>query len=132
MIIKIFQKKLNNFLSYYTIYKTLNKKIIQKLILKKIYFIGLGYKNFILNNQLFILLGNANYMIFEIPKYIYLICKKNQIYIFTLNDQFFFLNNFISNLKRIKKINLYKGKGVIEFKNFKFLKLKQGKKQRFA
>ena len=35
------------------------------------------------------------------------------------------------NIKKIKKSNFYKGKGVLEFKNFKFTKLKVGKKQRF-
>lgn len=70
-------------------------------------------------------------MIFKIPEEIYLFCRKNQIYFFTTECELAVLNNFISKLKRIKRPNLYKGKGVIEFKNFKFLKLKQGKKQRF-
>jgi ribosomal protein L6P/L9E len=56
-------------------------------------------------------------------------CKKNQIYI--LGNNLVDIWNFASNIKNIKKLNFYKGKGILEFKNFKFMKLKVGKKQRF-
>jgi hypothetical protein len=96
----------------------------------KIYMIGLGYKNFILENELFILIGDCNYLIFRIPENLKVFCRKNQIYI--LSNDIKKTGDFISMLKSIKKINFYKGKGVTEFKNFKFTKLKVGKKQRFA
>lgn len=96
----------------------------------KIYMVGLGFKNFILNNNLYILVGDCNYVIFNIPDSIKIFCKKNQIYLLSNNaDELF---NFTYYLKNIKKLNFYKGKGVLEFKNFKFTKLKVGKKQRFA
>lgn len=95
----------------------------------KVHMIGLGYKNFVLDNRLYILVGDCNYIIFQIPKSIKIFCKKNQIYMLSINKVELF--NFISNLKKIKKPNFYKGKGILEFKNFKFTKLKVGKKQRF-
>lgn len=95
----------------------------------KIYMIGLGFKNFILGNYLYILVGDCNYIMFFIPDSLKVFCKKNQIYVLGENDVEIF--NFISQIKRIKKPNFYKGKGVLEFKNFKFTKLKVGKKQRF-
>jgi ribosomal protein L6P/L9E len=95
----------------------------------KLHMIGLGFKNFILGNQLYILVGDCNYIIFFIPTALKLFCKKNQIFILGENEVEIF--NFISNVKKIKKSNFYKGKGILQFKNFKFTKLKVGKKQRF-
>lgn len=34
---------------------------------KQIFSIGLGYKNFILNGKLYILVGDCNYIIFTVP-----------------------------------------------------------------
>lgn len=96
----------------------------------KIYMVGLGYKNFIIHNELFVLIGDSNYLVFKIPDNLKIFCRKNQIYILSNNQKELF--DFAATLKSIKKINFYKGKGVIEFKNFKFIKLKVGKKQRFA
>jgi ribosomal protein L6P/L9E len=91
--------------------------------------IGLGFKNFILGEKLYILLGDCNYVIFDVPKMLKIYCKKNQIYL--LSSDSIILYDFMATLKKIKKSNFYKGKGVLEFKNFKFMKLKIGKKQRF-
>ncbi len=95
----------------------------------KLHMIGLGFKNFILGNKLYILVGDCNYIIFSIPDDLKVFCKKNQIFVLGENNIEIF--NFISNIKRVKKSNFYKGKGVLQFKNFKFTKLKVGKKQRF-
>lgn len=95
----------------------------------KLYMIGLGFKNFVLGQKLYILVGDCNYLVFDIPWGLKIFCKKNQIYLLGINETEIF--NFMSNIKRIKKSNFYKGKGVLEFKNFKFTKLKVGKKQRF-
>lgn len=95
----------------------------------KLYMIGLGYKNFLLDDKLYILIGDCNYIILEIPSGLNIICKKNQIYLMSNNLQMIF--DFSTILKKIKKVNFYKGKGVMEFPNFKFTKLKVGKKQRF-
>jgi hypothetical protein len=95
----------------------------------KLYMIGLGFKNFVLDNKLYILVGDCNYIVFEIPETLKIYCRKNQIYVLSINDVEAF--SFLSYIKKIKHPNFYKGKGVLEFKNFKFTKLKIGKKQRF-
>jgi ribosomal protein L6P/L9E len=96
----------------------------------KLHMIGLGYKNFVMDNKLYILIGDCNYIILNIPQSVKIFCKKNQIYALSSDKKCLF--DFLSFIKNIKKINFYKGKGVLEFKNFKFTKLKVGKKQRFA
>jgi len=93
-----------------------------------IYMVGLGYKNFVLNGSLFILVGDCNYLIFQIPFGIKVLCKKNQVYL--IANSSILVGDFAAKLKRVKKLNMYKGKGVLEFKNFKFTKLKVGKKQK--
>jgi hypothetical protein len=96
----------------------------------KLYMVGLGFKNFILGNFLYILVGDCNYVIFEIPQTVKVFCKKNQLYF--LSKEKSAISDFMYNIKTIKRLNFYKGKGVLLFKNFKFTKLKVGKKQRFA
>lgn len=95
----------------------------------KVNLVGLGYKNFVVVDELFFLLGDCNYLILQIPTDIKVYCKKSQIYLFSTSKPS--LLNFSSKIKSLKKINYYKGKGILNFKNFKFLKLKVGKKQRF-
>jgi ribosomal protein L6P/L9E len=123
--------KFNNYLSFTVlISKYLEKEFYEKYKgFAKLYMIGLGFKNFILNNRLYILVGDCNYIIFYIPLTLKIFCKKNQIYVLGNNDLEIF--DFISNIKKVKKSNFYKGKGILQFKNFKFTKLKVGKKQRF-
>lgn len=120
---------LNAFL-YYTNKPMLASYANKYLYWKKIYLVGLGYKNFIIDNQLYILVGNANYILYEIPKSIFIVCKKNQIFLFSLENQI--LNTFVNQIKTVKRLNLYKGKGLVEFRNFKFMRLKIGKKQKFS
>lgn len=95
----------------------------------KLNVIGLGYKNFVLKNKLYLLLGDSNYIILNLPNTLKIFCKKKQIYIFGIdkNDVF----NIANKIKFLKNINYYKGKGILQFRNFKFMKLKTGKKQRF-
>jgi ribosomal protein L6P/L9E len=47
----------------------------------KLHLVGLGFKNFVLKNELFILVGDCNYLVFLIPQGLKIYCKKNQIYI---------------------------------------------------
>lgn len=103
---------------------------LQYSFLAKLHMIGLGFKNFVLDNKLYILVGDCNYIIFEIPETLKVYCRKNQIYILSVCNKEAF--DFMSQIKKIKRPNFYKGKGILEFKNFKFTKLKVGKKQRFA
>lgn len=95
---------------------------------RRVYMVGLGFKNFVLNNSLYILVGDCNYLIFVIPLGVKVLCKKNQIYVLSNNSKIG--GDFISKIKKVKQLNLYKGKGVLEFRNFKFMKLKIGKKQK--
>jgi ribosomal protein L6P/L9E len=90
--------------------------------------VGLGYKNFVLNDSLFVLVGDCNYLIFQIPQGIKILCRKNQIYLVTNNSAV--SGDFAAKLKGVKRLNMYKGKGVLEFRNFKFTRLKIGKKQK--
>src|SRR3989344_1387536 len=73
---------------------------------------------FTFNNEFFLKTGTLT-----------VLCKKNQV--FLLGEDSTEIFNFMSNIKRVKKSNFYKGKGILQFKNFKFTKLKIGKKQRF-
>jgi ribosomal protein L6P/L9E len=105
-----------------------NLQFVKRYFLSIIYLVGLGYKNFVYNNYLYILIGDSNYILFTIPREIKLFCKKNQIFGLSVDKQI--LNNFFSKLQYLKKINYYKGKGILKFRNFKFMKLKIGKKQK--
>jgi ribosomal protein L6P/L9E len=47
----------------------------------RLHLVGLGFKNFVLSDELYILVGDCNYIIFKIPVNLKVYCKKNQIYI---------------------------------------------------
>lgn len=124
----------NKYNNYYSLFNMLgyflkNNNLSYYSNFIRLHLVGLGFKNFVLNNELYILVGDCNYIIFKIPDNLKVYCKKNQIYI--LGNSLTDIYNFSSNIKNIKKLNFYKGKGILEFKNFKFMKLKVGKKQRF-
>lgn len=123
--------KYNDYSSLFSLisYYLKNSKLSYYSNFMKLHLVGLGFKNFILDNELYILVGDCNYIVFKIPDSLKVYCKKNQIYI--LGNSLTDIWNFSSNIKNIKKLNFYKGKGILEFKNFKFMKLKVGKKQRF-
>ncbi len=124
--IKLINKQQLNMKSLNTIVQNIIKLpgFYYKLIL-----IGLGYKYFIYKNCLYILIGFSHYILFPLNLlHIYIKCKKKKIFLFSKNKQN--LLSFISKFKNFRPVNIYKGKGIIEFKNFKpFVKLKKGKKQ---
>jgi hypothetical protein len=126
--IEIFNNSLN--LYNYNFFTRFWKKNYQKYayFFSKVHLVGLGYKNFVYNKRLYILIGDSNYLVFIIPDEIKLLCKKNQIFGISLDKHV--LNNFFTKLQYLKKMNYYKGKGILKFKNFKFMKLKVGKKQK--
>jgi ribosomal protein L6P/L9E len=67
-------------------------------------------------------------MKYPIPYSLTIICKKKKIYLFSVSKQIIF--NFLRQLKYYKLPNRYKGKGLLEFKQFRgFIMLKKGKKQ---
>lgn len=96
----------------------------------KLNIIGLGYKYFVYNSMLYLLIGFSHFLIYKIPSNIKLICRKKKLFIISVVKQELFL--FSNMLKKSRKLNIYKGKGLIEFKQFKnYIKLKKGKKQQF-
>lgn len=132
-VLTLFNNKIK-YNEYYSIFKTINYYLKTSTMVYysnfiKLHLVGLGYKNFVLKDELYILVGDCNYIVFKIPNNLKVYCKKNQIYV--LGNNLTDIWNFSSNIKNIKKLNFYKGKGILEFKNFKFMKLKVGKKQRF-
>jgi ribosomal protein L6P/L9E len=106
-----------------------NFQFLQYNFFYKLNIIGLGYKNFVYKKKLYLLIGDSNYIIIALPQSLKVYCKKRQIYFLSKDKVLLF--NLINKIKLLKKINYYKGKGIIEFNNFKFMKLKTGKKQRF-
>jgi hypothetical protein len=125
-LINIFQfnKKLYNFL----LNKFLYLNNFNNLYYIKLFNIGLGYKNFVYKKFLYIYEGDANYYKFNYnKKKIYILCKKGQLFFFSKYKDILF--NFINKIIKLKNINIYKGKGIIPFKNFKFMQLKKGKRK---
>lgn len=95
---------------------------------KKISLVGLGFKAFIYKGFLWLYLGLSHFMKFFIPVGLIIICKKKKIFFFSHQKKL--LLDWIKQLKFFRKANIYKGKGLVEFKQFKgFVKLKKGKKQ---
>jgi hypothetical protein len=107
----------------------------QLLVVKRLFLISIEYKVFTYEDDLYILLGDANYMLVPLPEHVEIICKKKKIFFFSLIRENFSINNrlltFFNILRNLKNLNIYKGKGVIPTKNFKLVKLKKGKRQQF-
>lgn len=97
---------------------------------KKYYFNGLGYKVFVIRDQLFIWVGYTHYTLITIPRSIRVIAKKKRFYVLGFNRGI--TKQFFSKLRSIKKIDVYKGKGLLEAKTYKnFIRMKSGKKKQY-
>ena len=95
---------------------------------KRITLIGLGFKAFSYKNYLWLYIGLSHYILFKIPITIKIFCCKKKIYVCSLNKKD--ITNFIRQMKYYNIFSKYKGKGLLEFKQFKgFIILKKGKKQ---
>ena len=143
----IFNKKLNIFLTKNKLLLTFNKtkindkkaivnlysKLIQiklkecikmfkiTLILK-----GVGLKAFIQKkNQLILKLGFSHNILIQIPYFIQIIIKTNKILF--LSNNFNLLSDFVFFIKKFKKPEPFKGKGL--FVNNESIFLKEGKKK---
>jgi hypothetical protein len=115
-----------------------NKNIFGKLLNNKLanifngWFIelqitGLGYRVKINElGYLFLNLGYSHAFAIKVPKGINLLINKDKILLFS--SDLILLNHFISNIMRLKPIDVYKGKGINFI--FKTIKLKEGKKQK--
>ena len=68
------------------------------LFYARLYLVGIGYKNFVLSDLIYILVGDANYLLFKIPQNVSIFCKKNQVYF--LSQDPIALFNFKSIIKK--------------------------------
>ena len=102
----------------------------QKYIFSKYYYVGLGYKMYVAFNKLFIWVGLTHYTLLHIPKTLLIYTKKRRIYMFGRNKLIF--KDFLSTIRRVRKKDIYKGKGLLEVKTYKnFLRMKTGKKKQY-
>lgn len=110
---------------YYSILKKKLQGIVQNF--KKILILkGLGYKVFKEEEQLIFKLGYSHDVVVDIPSDIKVeLLKANQFILYSSNWEK--LTQFCANLRKLRKINPYKGKGLL-FKN-ENIKLKEGKKK---
>lgn len=94
----------------YLIKKTinsLNKTVTKQLILK-----GRGFKSSIINKRtLQLKIGLSHLVKLEIPKNIKISLKKNKIS--CKSKQISVVNNFTTKIKKLKKKDVYKGKGIL-------------------
>lgn len=96
----------------------------------KYFYNGLGYKIFLRGKDLFIWVGLTHYTILRVPSNIRVFPKKKRIFIVGTNLIKF--KDFLMQIRRIRKIDLYKGKGLLEVKTYKgFIKMKSGKKKQY-
>lgn len=96
----------------------------------KYFYNGLGYKIFLRGADLFIWVGLTHYTLLRVPSSIRVFPKKKRIFIVGTNLIKF--KDFLMQIRRIRKIDLYKGKGLLEVKTYKgFIKMKSGKKKQY-
>jgi len=86
---------------------------------------GVGFKYKIKKNILYLVLGFSHLNQYKIPKSIYLFLLNVRL-LRLMSCNLNLLNNFIYLIKNLKKLDVYKGKGIF-FKG-EFLLLKEGKK----
>lgn len=100
------------------------------LYFAKYYYIGLGYKMFKYQSKLFVWVGLTHYTTLNIPRTIRITCKKKRIYLIGSDENEF--NSFMLRIRRIRHLDIYKGKGILEVKTYKgFIRMKTGKKKQY-
>jgi ribosomal protein L6P/L9E len=105
-------------------------KFFNTKFFSKYFYNGLGYKIFLRKTDLFIWVGLTHYTILRVPDTIKVFPKKRRIFIVGTNLIKF--KDFLMQIRRIRKIDLYKGKGLLEVKTYKgFIKMKSGKKKQY-
>tara|TARA_R110001592_G_scaffold150202_3_gene375985 strand:- start:11498 stop:12037 length:540 start_codon:yes stop_codon:yes gene_type:complete len=88
--------------------------------------IGVGFRSSLDKNKLILKLGFSHEVIYNIPSNVVIKCpKQDKIIIFGINKQE--VNEVVSKIQLLKKIDPYKGKGIL-LENTK-LRLKEGKKK---
>jgi large subunit ribosomal protein L6 len=129
--IKIFPKKRENkYINciWGTQYSLLKNHIngLSKGYTKTLELIGVGFRSHIDNNHLILKLGYSHKVSYLIPYDVVIKCtKQNKIIIFGINKQK--VNEIVSKIQLLKKVDPYKGKGIL-LENIK-LRLKEGKKK---
>lgn len=94
----------------------------------KLNLIGLGYKVFFYKNSLYFRLGYCRMISIQVPSEIFFVVRNKEFIRFMSNNKIL-LGNFVAFIKKLKKFNLYKGKGIYELSDFSKIKLKVGKQQ---
>ena len=127
LLISTKKNKKKSFLNLF--YALIKQKIkgVNQGFKKKIYLKGIGFKFEINQNFLTLKLGYSHLIIIEIPIEIKLIVTKS-IYLILSSFDYQKLTQFISFIKKKKKIDSYKGKGIL-YQN-EIIKLKEGKKKK--
>ena len=93
---------------------------------KTLELVGVGFRVSVVENKLLLKLGYSHEVLFEIPSNIVIQCPSpDKISVFGICKQK--VNKVVSLIQRLKKIDLYKGKGIL-LENTK-LRLKEGKKK---
>jgi large subunit ribosomal protein L6 len=101
-------------------------KGLSKGYTKVLKLVGVGFRGSLSHSQLILKLGYSHEVKYKIPFDIIIKCpKQNKIIIFGINKQK--VNEIIANIQLLKKLNPYKGKGIL-LENTE-LKLKEGKKK---
>lgn len=111
-----------------TEYSLLKNKIIglSRGYTKKLDLIGVGFRAIIEENKLILKLGYSHEVVYEIPEKVIIKCpKQDKIIIFGIDKKE--VNDVASKIQLLKKLDFYKGKGILE-ENFK-IRLKEGKKK---
>jgi large subunit ribosomal protein L6 len=99
---------------------------ISKGYTKVLDLVGVGFKTILNKNFLIFKLGYSHQVIYQIPLNIVIKCpKQNKIVIFGIDKQE--VNEAVARIQLLKKIDPYKGKGIL-LENTK-LRLKEGKKK---
>jgi large subunit ribosomal protein L6 len=112
---------------YYTYTKILNNLFHSVLTghLKYLELRGVGFKYKINGNKLFCILGYSHVIRYYLPANILIVLMSNKL-LKLFSNNLIILNKVIYDLKKKKKTNVYKGKGIII--KGEVLILKEGKK----
>lgn len=74
--------------------------------------IGIGYKIFLFNNYIYLILGFSHLIKLKLPEKCDIFVHSNDKSINIIHSNKFFLGNLLSIIKKTKKMNIYKGKGI--------------------
>jgi ribosomal protein L6P/L9E len=109
--IRVFGSNLSLYFTYVKILNNLFESVLTGH-LKYIELRGVGFKYKILNNKLFCILGYSHATIYELPENVLVNVLNNKLLkIFSINLTI--INKVVYCLKKKKKFNVYKSKGII-------------------